>query len=151
MVVADEVIQVGDYCQAGGIEGRVESIGLRSTQIRTADRSLVSVPNGQLAATTIGNLARRDKFLFRHNIRMGYETTAEQLRQVLAEIRKAMLEHGKLDAATVRTRLVRFGDASLELEAFAYAPTLDEAAFLETQEQLLLRIMEIVEASKAAR
>jgi MscS family membrane protein len=151
MVVADEVIQVGDYCQAGGVEGRVESIGLRSTQIRTPDRSLVSVPNGQLAATTIGNLARRDKFLFRHNIRMGYETTAGQLRDVLAEIKKAMLEHGKLDASTVRTRLIRFGDASLELEAFAYAPTLDEAAFLETQEELLLRIMEIVEASKAGR
>lgn len=151
MVVADEAIQVGDTCTVGGVEGRVESIGLRSTQIRTADRALVSVPNGQLAATTIGNLARRDKFLFRHNIRMGYETTADQLRDVLAEIRKAMLEHGKLDASTIRTRLIRFGDASLELEAFAYAPTLDEAAFLDTQEELLLRIMEIVEASKAAR
>ncbi|HWV90734.1 MAG TPA: mechanosensitive ion channel family protein, partial [Burkholderiales bacterium] len=150
MVVADEVMQVGDYCQAGAIEGRVESIGLRSTQIRTADRALVSVPNGQLAATTIGNLARRDKFLFRHKIRLGYESTADQVRHVLAQIRKTLLEHAKLDPATVRTRLIRFGDASLELEAFAYVPTLDEGAFLEIQEELLLRIMEIVEASKAA-
>jgi len=150
MVVADEVMQVGDYCQAGAVEGRVESIGLRSTQIRTADRALVSVPNGQLAATTIGNLARRDKFLFRHKIRMGYESTADQVRQVLAQIRKTLLEHAKLDPATVRTRLIRFGDASLELEAFAYVPTLDEGAFLEIQEELLLRIMDIVEASKAA-
>jgi MscS family membrane protein len=143
-------MQVGDYCQAGAIEGRVESIGLRSTQIRTADRALVSVPNGQLAATTIGNLARRDKFLFRHKIRLGYESTADQVRHVLAQIRKTLLEHAKLDPATVSTRLIRFGDASLELEAFAYVPTLDEGAFLEIQEELLLRIMEIVEASKAA-
>jgi MscS family membrane protein len=150
MVVADEAIQVGDYCQAGAIEGRVESIGLRSTRIRTLDRALVSVPNGQLAATSIGNLARRDKFLFRHNIRLGYETTADQLRYVLAEVRKMMLEQAKLEPATVRTRLIRFGDASFELEAFAYVPTRDEGVFLDIQEELLLRIMDIVEASGAA-
>jgi len=151
MVVADEVIQVGDYCQAGTVEGRVESIGLRSTQIRTLDRVLVSVPNGQLAATSIGNLARRDKFLFRHNVRLGIETTADQLRQVLAEIRKMMLEEAKLEPATVSIRLIRFGAASLELEAFAYVPTRDEDAFLALQEELLLRIMDIVEASGVRR
>jgi MscS family membrane protein len=149
MVVAEEAIQVGDYCQAGTVEGRVERIGLRSTWIRTLDRALVSVPNGQLAATSIGNLARRDKFLFRHKIRLGYATTADQLRHVLAEIRKMMLEQAKLDPATVRTRLIRFGDSSLELEAFAYVPTLDESAFLDIQEELLLGIMDIVEASGA--
>ncbi len=150
MVVADEAIQVGDYCQAGTVEGRVESIGLRSTQIRTVDRALVSVPNGQLAATSIGNLARRDKFLFRHKIRLGYGTKADQLRQVLAKIRQLMLEETRLEPATVRTRLIRFGDAALELEAFAYVPTRDEGAFLELQEALLLKIMDTVEASGAA-
>ena len=151
MVVADEAIQVGDYCQAGTIEGRVESIGLRSTQIRTLDRTLVSVPNGQLAATSIGNWARRDKFLFRHSIRLGHETTADQVRQVLAEIRKMMLEQAKLEPETVKTRLIRFGDASLELEAFAYVSTRDQGVFLDIQEELLLRIMDIVEASGMRR
>ena len=61
-----------------------------------------------------------------------------------------MLEEAKLEPATVRTRLIRFGDASLELEAFAYVPTRDEGVFLEIQEELLLRIMDIVEASGAA-
>jgi len=112
---------------------------------------LVSVPNGQLAATSIGNLARRDKFLFRHNVRLGIETTADQLRQVLAEIRKMMLEEAKLEPATVSIRLIRFGAASLELEAFAYVPTRDEDAFLALQEELLLRIMDIVEASGVRR
>jgi MscS family membrane protein len=150
MVVADEAIQVGDYCQAGTIEGRVESIGLRSTRIRTLDRALVSIPNGQLAAMSIGNLARRDKFLFRHNIRLRYETTAEQLRHVLAEIRKMMSERGQLESASIRTRLIRFGDNSLELEAFAYVLTDDAEVFLEIQEELLLRIIDIVEASGTA-
>jgi MscS family membrane protein len=150
MVVADDTIHVGDYCQAGTIEGRVESIGLRSTRIRTLDRAVVSIPNGQLAAMSIGNLARRDKFLFRHNIRLRYETTADQLRHVLTEIRKMMSEQVKLESATIRTRLIRFGDASLELEAFAYVLTHDAEVFLEIQEELLLGITDIVEASGTA-
>jgi len=151
MVVADEAIQVGDHCQVGAIEGRVESIGLRSTWIRTLDRALVSVPNGQLAATSIGNFARRDKFLFRHSILLGHETTAAQLRHVLAEIRRMMREQAKLEPDTVKTRLIRFGGASFELEAFAYVPTRDQGAFLDIQEDLLLRIMDIVEASGVRR
>jgi MscS family membrane protein len=149
-VVADEAVQVGDLCKAGDIEGRVESIGLRSTQIRTLDRALVRVPNGQLAGLSIGNLTRRDKFLFRHSIRLGYETSASQLRYVLAQIRKMMVEQGKLEAGTVKARLIRFGDDSLELQASAYVPTVDEGVFLDIQEELLLRIMDIVEASGAA-
>jgi MscS family membrane protein len=82
-------------------------------------------------------------------VRLGYETTAGQVRQVLTEIREMMLAETKLDAATVKTRLIRFGDASLVLEAFAYVPTLDEAAFLDLQEELLLRMMDIVETSGA--
>jgi len=150
MVVTDEAIQVGDYCQAGTIEGSVDSIGLRSTRIRTPDRAVVSIPNGQLAAMSIGNLTRRDKFLFRHNIRLRYDTTADQLRHLLTEIGNMMSEQVKLEPATIRTRLIRFGDASLELEAFAYALTADADAFLDIQQELLLRILDIIEASGTA-
>ena len=61
-----------------------------------------------------------------------------------------MLEDAKVDPASVRIRLVRFGNDSLELDVFAYVPTSDEAVFLGIQEELLLRIMDIVEASGAA-
>ena len=61
-----------------------------------------------------------------------------------------LLEHAKLESATVSTRLIRFGDASLELEAFAYVLTRDGDIFLDVQEELLLRIMDIIEASGTA-
>ncbi|MGZ7032499.1 MAG: mechanosensitive ion channel family protein, partial [Thermoanaerobaculia bacterium] len=146
-IVTDKPIHVGDYCQAGSTEGGVESIGLRSTRIRTLDRALVTIPNGQLAGMAIGNLTHRDKFLFRHNIRLRYETTADQLRQVLTNIRKMMWAHSKLEAGTIRIRLIRFADYSLDLEVFAYVLTHDTPAFLEIQEELLLAIMDIIEES----
>ena len=149
-IVTDKPIRVGDYCQAGNTEGGVESIGLRSTRIRTPDRALVTIPNGQLASMTIGNLTNRDKFLFRHNIRLRYDTTAEQLREVLTGIRKAMDAHPRLEQSTIRTRLTRFGDYALEVEAYAYVLTADPLAFLEIQEELLLKIIDIVEGSGTA-
>jgi MscS family membrane protein len=146
-IVTDKPIHVGDQCQAGSIEGGVESIGLRSTRIRTADRGLVTIPNGQLAGMTIGNLTHRDKFLFRHNIRLRCDTTATQLGRILANVTSALSTHPKLEADTVRTRLIRFGDYSIDVEVFAYVLTRDGLAFLQIQQDLLLEIMDIIEAS----
>ena len=64
--------------------GTVEHIGIRSTQIRTLDRTVVSIPNGQLSSISVENFALRDRFLFKHTLNLRYETTADQLRFVLA-------------------------------------------------------------------
>jgi MscS family membrane protein len=146
-VITDEPIRVGDFCQVGNIEGTVESIGLRSTRIRTLNRTLVTIPNGQLSTMSIENLAHRDKFLFRHKFGLRYETTAEQLSRVLAGIRTMLSNHPKVEQATHRTRFVRFGDFSLDVEVFAYVLTPDWPGFLAEQEDLLVLVMGIIEAS----
>ena len=64
MIVSDQPICVGDFCRAGEILGEVESIGLRSTRIRTLKRTVVSVPNGQLAVMSLENYRMRDKIWF---------------------------------------------------------------------------------------
>ena len=147
MVITDQPIRVGDFCQAGNIEGTVESIGLRSTRIRTLNRTLVTIPNGQFSAMSIENLAHRDKFLFRHKFGLRYETTAEQLQHVLKEIRTMLSEYPGVEPTTHRTRFVRFGDFSLDIEVLAYVLTPDWEGFLAVQEDLLIRLMGIIEAS----
>ena len=147
MIITDQPIRVGDFCQAGTIEGTVESIGLRSTRIRTLNRTLVTIPNGQFSAMSIENLAHRDKFLFRHKFGLRYETTAEQLQHVLKEIRTMLSEYPGVEPTTYRTRFVRFGDFSLDIEVLAYVLTPDWEGFLAVQEDLLIRLMGIIEAS----
>jgi MscS family membrane protein len=146
MVITDQPIRVGDFCQAGNIEGTVESIGLRSTRIRTLNRTLVTIPNGQFSALNIENLTQRDKFLFRHKFGLRYETTAEQLQQVLQDIRTMLSEYPGIEPATHRTRFVKFGDFSLDIEVFAYVLAPDALGFLAVQEDLLIRLMGIIEA-----
>jgi len=150
MIITDQPVRVGDFCLAGNIEGTVESIGLRSTRIRTLNRTLVTIPNGQFSAMSIENLAHRDKFLFRHKFGLRYETKAGQLQRVLNEIRTMLSEYPGVEPATHRTRFVRFGDFSLEIDVLAYVLTQNWEGFLAVQEDLLIRLMSIIEASGAS-
>jgi MscS family membrane protein len=147
MIISDQPIRVGDFCRAGEYIGNVENIGLRSTRIRTLERTVVSVPNGQLAVMSLENFTMRDKIWFHHTLRLRYETTADQLRYILAGIRKMLYEHSKVESPSARIRLTGFGNSSLDLEVFAYVLETKYESFLHIQEDLLLRIMDIIEAS----
>jgi len=147
MVISDKPIQVGDFCRAGEFTGVVEDIGLRSTRLRTLERTIVSIPNGQLATMSLENFTQRDRIRFRHMMGLRYETTADQLRYVLAEIRELLYKHSKVDSTDARVRFVGFGSSSLDVEVLAYVLATDYAVFLGIQEDLLLRIMDIIEAS----
>jgi MscS family membrane protein len=147
MIISDQPIRVGDFCRAGEHIGTVENIGLRSTRIRTLKRTVVSVPNGQLALMSLENYAMRDKIWFHHTLQLRYETTADQLRHILAEIRKMLYEHSKIESPSARIRFIGFGKSSLDLELFAYVLETEYETFLHIREDLLLRIMDIIEAS----
>jgi MscS family membrane protein len=147
LIISDQPVRVGDFCKVGNVLGTVEQIGLRSTRIRTLDRTVVSIPNGQMAIENLENYGVRDKIWFRPTIGLRYETRADQLRYVLAEVRRMLYAHPMVETSSARIRFVRFGGSSLDLEVFAYVLISDYAGFLEVQEDLLLRIMDIIEAS----
>ena len=146
-LLGDEVIRVGDICRFGDKTGTVEDISLRSTRIRTPERIELSIPNGSLATMNIENLSRRDKILFNTKLGLRYETSADQLRYVLAQIRRMFYEHPKVETDGARIRFIGYDNSALTLEVFCYVLTRDGAEFLAIQEDLLLRIMDIVEAS----
>ena len=146
-LLGDEVIRVGDFCRIGDRVGTVEDISLRSTRIRTLDRSELSIPNGSLATMNIENFAVRDKILFNPTFGVRYETTPDQLRYLLAEVRRMLYEHSKVESESARIRLAGFENNALSLEIFSYVLTPDSTEFTAIREDLLLRIMEIVEKS----
>lgn len=146
-VLGDEVIRVGDVCRIGDRLGTVEDVSLRSTQMRTPERTVLSVPNGSLATMNLENLSRRDKILFNPKIGLRYETSADQLRYLLAEVRKLLYEHPRVETDGARIRFIGFGESALNLEVFCYVLTTDGAEFLAIGEDILLRIMDIIQAS----
>jgi len=146
-VLSDEVIRVGDVCRFGSSTGVVEDISLRSTRIRTGERTELSIPNGMLATMTVENLTRRDKMLFEVKLGLRYETTPDQLRAVLAETRRMLYEHPKVEQSSASIRFTGFKDVSLGLDASCYLLTTNDSEFAAIREDLLLRILEIVQAA----
>lgn len=144
---ADRPFRVGDRCRFGEDVGDVEEIGLRSTRVRTLERSLLSMPNADLAVMKIENLGRRDMRLLRTTLGLRYETTADQLRWVLATVREMLLAHPMVSPDSMRTRFIGYGAYSLDIEVFAYLKCETHDTFLALSEDLLLRIMEIVRES----
>ena len=144
MLIMDKPMRVGDFCRVADQTGTVEDIGLRSTRIRTLSRTVVSVPNGQLAVMNVENYSLRDKFWLRHQIGVRYETSADQLRYLLAGIRRLLYAHPRIERESARIRFIGFGGSSLDFEIFAYVRATEMAEFLGIQEDLLLRIMDII-------
>ncbi len=98
---------------------------------------------------SLENVSLRDKFLFHHRIHLDYETTADQLRGCLAEIRTMLPRHPKAETETARVSLTAFLDASIEIEVFAHLLETSNEAFLTAQEELLMQIMDIVRTNGA--
>jgi MscS family membrane protein len=144
-VLGDEVFRVGDVCRFGDRTGVVEDIGLRSTRIRTDERTLLAIPNGTVATINLENLTHRDKILFKTTLGLRPETKADHLRFVLAEMRKLLYSHPKVETSSVRVRLTDVAGSSLSVEAVAYILTRDFNEYAAVREDLLLRMMDVME------
>jgi MscS family membrane protein len=149
-ILTDKAIVVGDPCKIGDQMGVVEDIGLRSTKLRTENRTVVSIPNGTVATATLENFRFRDKILSRQLVRLRYDLSPDHIRHVLGQIQDALLHHPKVEESTVRVRLLRFGDNGIEVEIYAYILERDYGVFLATQEDVLLRVMDVLERTGAA-
>lgn len=149
-LIADQPIRVGDFCRFGDKLGTVEDIGMRSTRIRTLDRTIVTIPNGEFSSIQIENFAHRDRFWFHPTLALRYETTPAQIRYLLVELRAILYAHPRVDPDPARVRFEGLGDDALKIGVFAYVHATDMNDFLEVQEDLTLRFMDVVEKSGAA-
>ena len=149
-VISDRPVSVGEFCKFGNSMGTVEDIGLRSTTIRTLDRTLLTVPNGSFSTMALDNFDRRDKMLFHVTLNLRRDTTPDQMRVLLQAITKLLRNASKLEAGGLPARFVGIGSYSLDIEIFAYVRTLDGDEFMKVQQDLFLSIMDAVQAAGTA-
>jgi MscS family membrane protein len=145
-LLSDEVIRVGDFCKFGNASGVVEDISLRSTRIRTLERSELSIPNGSLSTMTIENLSRREKILINTHLGIRQDVTPQQLKGLLMAIRTMLVEHPQIEPETVRVSWTEISDSAFNIEVFCYATTRSFLECFEIREDCLMKILEIVHA-----
>ena len=149
-LAADQPFRVGDLVRVEDITGNVERIGMRSTQIRTPDRTLVSLPNGKLADMRIEDFAARDRIRFAATIGLAYGTSEEQLRAIVSGIEALLRATPKVWPETVVASFSGFGTQALEVELLCWFETQDFGEFRALRQQALLGIMRIVEEAGAS-
>jgi MscS family membrane protein len=141
-------VDPGNLCRFGSVIGTIEEIGLRSTVIRTLDRSQVAVPNSVFSSGEIENLSVRDRIRFYRKVRLQLKD-AEQLRFILAQVRELFYAHPKILPNTVSIRLEEISDATAILRMDSGVDTTDYQTYLAVAEDLNLRIIEVVHGAGA--
>jgi len=146
VLLLDKPILSGETGEIAGVQGTVEEIGLRSTKIRTFDKTLVSIPNKEVVNQNINNWSRRDKRRVRTYIGLVYSTTREQMEKILKDIREMLANHPRVAKdEKFYVYFEVFGDSSLNILLQYYTDTADYAEYLQIVEDINLKIMEIVE------
>jgi MscS family membrane protein len=149
-VISDRPVSVGDFCKFGSSMGTIEDIGLRSTRIRTLDRTLVTVPNGSFSTMTLENFDRRDKTLFHVTLNLRRDTTPDQMRTLLQSITKLLKDNPKFETGPLPVHFAGIGAYSLDIEIFMYVRTLDGDEFNKIQQDLFLSILDAVQSAGTA-
>lgn len=146
----DQPFRVGDFVRIDDVVGTVESLGLRSTRVRTLDRTLVTLPNGSLADTRIENFAARDRIRLACVLGVEYGTTARQMRSILAGVEEVLRAHPKVWSDAVVVRFRELAASSLDVEVMAWFATPDWGEFQLIRQEVLLQFMAVVEAAGAS-
>ena len=148
-IAVDQPFREGDFVRVDNLTGTVELIGMRSTRIRTVDRTLVSIPNGKLADMRIETFAARDRIRLGFSFGLTYDTTADQLDAVVRGFEQLLRAHPKIWPEGTYVRFKELGESALLLEAGCWFATADFDEFMQIRQDVLLGLMKRVEAAGA--
>ena len=145
-LLADKAIRIGEWIRVGDVEGVVEDIGMRTTKIRSFQKSLITVPNQIIANTPIENFSRRGIRRIKINVGLTYGTTNTQIINIVNEIKEMLLSHaGISNKDTLLVNFDSFGDSALNIFIYTFTATANWEKYLTIREDVHLKIMHIVE------
>ncbi|HIP12547.1 MAG TPA: mechanosensitive ion channel family protein [Arcobacter sp.] len=150
-ILADKALKMGDWIKVGSVEGVVEDIGLRTTKIRTFEKSLITLPNQILANQPVENFSRRGIRRIKFRVGLTYDTSSVNIQKIVEEIRIMLQSHSKIaQDATMLVRFDRFEDSSLSIFIYTFTSTSNWGEYLEIKEDVNLKVIKIVEEHNSA-
>ena len=148
LIIGEHRFQPGDRIEVTGeLHGIVETIGFRSTVIRTFDTAPMTIPNKDLSDVKVINHGEMINRRINWKINLIYSTSVEQLEAITVNIKKYILDSDdftsdpELDPVV---RVVELGASSIDILIVGYADPMGFAAFNKVKENLIFNIMKIV-------
>ncbi len=142
-IFLDKPFVVGDLVRVDNIEGHIEKVGFRSTQIRSIDKSIITVPNKKMIDNALENLTLRNFRRVKFSIGLTYDTSSEQMKKILTEINILIKESNHLSSDSIAI-FEEFGDFSLRIMVLYFIEMVEYNEYLEIKENVNFKITEIV-------
>jgi MscS family membrane protein len=146
VVVIDQPFKVGDVVKIAAAEGTVEDIGLRSTKIRTAARTLIIIPNKAVASEPVTNYTRMPQRRVDQTIGLTCDTTPEQMEAIVQDLRKIFKNDPEVHPDTIVVNFSGFGPSSFDIQIVYFATEPNWQKHMELRERVNLQIMRAVAA-----
>lgn len=142
-IFLDKPFRLGDVVKVGDVSGTVEKVGIRSTRIRSGDKTLITLPNKKMVDTNVENITMRS--LRRVNLTIGitYETGTEALKKIISELRE-YFDHPEIFPDENYVLFHDFGESGLIIRIEYFTTFLPWLEFLRKKEEVNFKIMEIV-------
>jgi len=150
VIFTDKPFKVGDWIKTPDVEGTIESIGIRSTRVRTFAQAQVTVPNATLANSAILNWSKMGKRRIKMNIGLTYDTKVSQLEKVVLDIKNMLKNHTDIHQSTIHVYFTTFDDSSLSIFCYFFTKTTNWGEFMRVRENTNFEIMKIVEQNNTS-
>lgn len=147
-IFLDQPFRVGDAIKIQDVEGEVESIGFRSTRIRTFYNSLITIPNSVVAKEKIDNMGLRPCRRIRHTLGLTYNTTPLQIEEFCQNLRELAQSLPNCIKDSVTVAFNGYGESSLNILVNFHIHAIDLKEELELQQNFLLEVLKLAQRQK---
>ena len=143
MLIVDQPFSLGDTINIGSHEGKVESLGLRSTTIIMLDGQRLAIPNGDLATRAIVNITRRDFIRAQDLVHLEANTPAAKVREAVAIVQELLVNHeGFQPSHPPLVHVTEFADWAINIRLMYWYHPAAPVKQLEFNQLLIIRIAE---------
>ena len=144
-VLVDRPFEIGDWIVTNNVEGTVESVGFRSTRIRTFYNSQITVPNSNLTTAIVDNMGRRRYRRIKSTLGVQYDTTPAQIEAFCEGIRELLRRHPYTRKDYYHVYFNEYGDNSLNILLYCFLDCPDWAVELREKHRLFVDILMLAE------
>ncbi|MGD9127531.1 MAG: mechanosensitive ion channel family protein [Planctomycetia bacterium] len=147
-VLVDRPFEIGDWIVTDNTEGTVESVGIRSTRVRTFYNSLITIPNSLLTTAVVDNMGRRRYRRYKAVVGVEYSTDPEQIEAFCEGIRELIRRHPYTRKDYYHVYLNEFSSSSLDILVYMFFDCPDWAMELRERHRLILDIIRLAKKLK---
>lgn len=143
VIFFDRPFMAGDFVKVQNVSGVVERIGLRSTRVRTTDKSYVTVPNKQMVDSILDNISKRSQIRGEINLNIHLQTQVAKINELITEIKAFLSSIPEVQTQTVLLNDIRLQAYIVFVEFFT--PPLEATRFNDIKQRINFHILQTMD------